>query len=104
MTKTESIKSRKMGKSEIAKLEALAKFQSREDAKVTGETKALEGVKPGPTATESNIPAPKSVETLVTYYYNTYVMKYPAEIAAALTQAAMNLEGAALIAKTLKEK
>ena len=105
MNKTESIKSRKMNKGEIAKLEALAKFQSREDDKVTGATENLKGINPSPTATDAAPPAPpKSVEALVTHYYNTYGMKYPAEIAAALTQAAMNLEGAALIAKTLKEK
>jgi hypothetical protein len=102
MTKAESIKNRTMSKNEIAKLEALAKKQEGN----YGASETLKDIPPAPTATEQALPVdgPKTVEALVTHYYNTYGMKYPAEIAASLTQAAIYLEGAAMVTKALKAK
>lgn len=98
MSKIDAIKKRTMSKSEVAKIEALAKYQGDSDSDEPASQPAA------PTVSGHETVIPRTVEGLVTHYFNTYAMKYPAEVAANLASACAYLEGAAMIAKAMREK
>ena len=81
-------------------IEALARRAGEEDE--TGAEEQPAAARP-PEQPAANTPKPDSIMDITKHYFVTFREHNDDATAAALTQAAMQLEGAALIAKTIRD-
>lgn len=97
-SRIDRIKERSLSAADRLKIEALARRAGGEEPEEDAPAQPAAPASPAKKAVK-----PNSIEDITKYYYVTFRENNDDATAAALTQAAMQLEGAALIAKTIRE-
>lgn len=107
-TRIDEIRERRLSQSELKRMAALAGEEAGEGN--FGASETLSGGLPpgaetatGAAAKETERRKPNKIEELAGEYFDNMQKKYGDRAACALTVACMNLEAAALIAKTIRE-